>query len=62
LEHHGKEVNNPILMPLGGHIVFVNLIEEPRSPAERDLGKLREAVKNGLAMQFQTMPFSAANP
>jgi len=50
-------------MPLKeGQIFTLNLIEEPRSPAERDLGKLRQALKNGLAMQFQTMPFSAANP
>jgi hypothetical protein len=56
-------VKNPILMPLQeGQVFILNLIDEPRGPAERDLGKLRQAAENGLVRHFQVMPYSAANP
>jgi len=62
VEHHGKEVKNPLCIRLKrGHKFIINLNENPRSPAELEIGKLREAAKNGLAMYFQTMPYIATN-
>jgi hypothetical protein len=44
-------------MPLKrGHKFILNLNENPHSPTELEIGKLRQAAKKGLAMHFQTMP------